>query len=151
MKRSLLKVTTAMLVVFTANYSIASSTESTAVLADKQASATMPDTESIKSDLIGRSMYVTQGKTGLWQFSSLSDILQTTMSSAHKDGDVLEFDFKMILSDSYSSNQELYRAEITVTYEKGSQGWKLQSVEGNSVEKVELAFINQTNLLTDKC
>jgi len=92
------------------------------------ATATAPNEQQITSDLVGHQMYVSETVPGMWEFSSTANVHLGKIGSTRLKGDMLEYNFTMILVDERTSNKDAYKAETLVSYKLIDNSWQLQTV-----------------------
>ena len=143
--------TAAMLLAITADCSIAPDTAQTPDTSERQTLASVPDIDRIKTDLIGRFMYVVGGSPGFWEFKSLSTIQHGAIGNTRQDGDLLEFNINLFLVDDKTKQQNLYHAETVVIYKKAAGSWELLKVQGNSITEVGTGDLTMQSNLQDEC
>jgi len=80
--------------------------------------ATEPDTEKIKSDLIGQQI------SG-WRFSYLSEFKSTNILNITRGNDRIEYQIKFNLEDN---NNNEYDCEVITVYIQNNEGWNLNNV-----------------------
>lgn len=121
-----------MLIVVTAECSTIENTGYIALLQESEALTSIPDNEQIMADLIGHQMFVSEGLTGIWEFSSAADIQYGSIASSRLNGDSMEFNFTLFLVDNESPSRDIYRAETLLTYKKENESWGLVRIQNLS-------------------
>ena len=90
-----------------------------------------PDTQQIKTDLIGQTM---GSMFGGWKFESLAEFQELTINNKNQQGDIIEYDVNMLLKDTNSG--KMYRAESMIVYKKIDGSWKIASVSKKSLKQL---------------
>lgn len=90
-----------------------------------------PDTEQIKTDLIGQTM---GSMFGGWKFESLSEFQELKINNKKQQGELIEYDISMRLKDTNSGKE--YRAEALRVYKKVDGAWKIASISRKSFEPI---------------
>ncbi len=83
----------------------------------------IPDAEQIKSDLIGHQ--ITVGLSG-WHFDALAEFESFIIISNQQQGDALEYDVTMRLTDFQWDAH--YLLDALITYKKVDGKWQLKSI-----------------------
>jgi len=146
-----LLATTAMLIALSAECSIAQDNQQTELAPEPGAPATIPDVERIKADLIGNFMYVSDGLPAFWEFSSASTIQNGSIGSTRREGDLLEFNFTLVLADHETKDRGFYRADTVILYKEVAGSWEFIKVQGNSIRKVGTGDLTMQNNFQDGC
>ena len=90
-----------------------------------------PDAAQIKSDLIGNEL---PGLWG-WQFTTLAAFESFTINGKQQQGDTLEYDVTMRLTD-VQWDTHILLVDAYITYQKVDGEWELRSITLKSYEEL---------------
>lgn len=105
----------------TENQSIVAAQDTAKVVSADTAAMAYPDTNRIKSDLIGK------GTPG-WHFDSLSEFLSVNITNQ----DITSGRLLLTTGLKLQSNGKIIHATMILTYNKGPDGWQFSNIEQNA-------------------
>jgi len=128
MKKKVLTAAAAIIVATSAFGSTGGASDQNPASIQSVTTTTIPNDQKIIADLIGHHMYVSETVPGLWEFSAPANIHLGNIGSTRLNGNMLEYNFTMILVDQKAPNKDAYKAETLISYQLIDNTWQLQTI-----------------------